>query len=102
MRSLLGGVLIVYDDAPMCCKNCRALYSVFPFPHVSEASPSSLYTPVEKPPHGDGCRHGEAASGVCSTPCVFGDGKAHRRFEHVALAANKALSQDMKLSVVPL
>lgn len=64
MWSLLGGVLIVQDDASMCSKNCRALfYSVFLFPHVSEASPSSLYTLVEKPPHGDECRHGEAASG---------------------------------------
>lgn len=39
---------------------------------------------------------------ICSTLCVFGDGKAHRRFEHGALAANKILSQYMKLPVVPL
>lgn len=39
---------------------------------------------------------------ICSTPCVFGDGKAHRRFEHVALAANKTLGHYMKLPVVHL
>lgn len=34
---------------------------------------------------------------MCSTLCVFGNGKAHRRFEHVGLAANKTLCKDMRL-----